>query len=271
MIGIVLFLLTPVEIQAATEKPTLRLSETTTVVVRVAGPAPVRVQWPKAWLSETSQAEWRLLRVEEPTRGTQTAEREEWLVRLHLSPNLPSEKLELQLAPILVKTGNDPEWVSQTIRAQHFHVTSELPPGIAEPRNLQSFETLVEPPSEGSLWWILLPVGVSLVILLWRYRTLRRRKHSLAMNSKDPFEEFETQENDVLFAHALADRIRATLQSRDQTPALARTTSELTGLAPQEIVRLLENCDDIRFAGKHLSDSERESWLRDAKKFLEAS
>jgi hypothetical protein len=250
--------------RSAAKPPSVKLSETLTILMRVDGMAPLAVDFTQklrstdAWHVEAlGKAKLALL------DGGPVMRWEQVFVATPLQPG--THPLQL---PALQFTEKGKQEQSVSWEPVQIQITTRVAKvDASEARDRSSIEELPPLPPARPWWpWLLLAVPVLAVVALMLPRRRRRPRQepapdSLALAQLKELDQapVETAQQGVQFCSQLSDVLRAYLEKRFGVPATRRTTAEFSAALPQAgpqdglpremLGDILQCCDLAKFAG----------------------
>lgn len=267
------------------DSPTIRLSDTLLVTLRISGPSPLRVESATDWLAAESAAYWKI----EP-KGAAVARQEEgtehWEQVFRLSPFVPGEAVPLEFRPVRV-SGQEVPIEPLAIRVETSLTTAQAD----DARPVTGVEPLPLPPDTSiSFGWIFGSGVIALFLAAVVFALVRRRRVPPKPAPEEWVRQKLTELRSILgpgtgtpsaFADVLTEAVRGYLIRRFRLPAEPYTTTELlqagdrVGVWPGEarsvMVGILEACDRMKFAGHQPSTEECRSLLEQFTQVLTAA
>jgi hypothetical protein len=252
--------------RVAADRTSVRLSESVRATLTVEGPAPLRVEPPKAPLDPVSDRDWKVQPVGPPAVSAAAGGRQTWAQAFRLDPYVPGEKLPVVFAAVRVN--------GREVAPGGFEVTVVSTVAKTDPpRPATGIEELPPPPIDTpvspSPWWAAGAVAVVALaaVVAWRLR----RKPAPVPPELWAAAEFDEVERADLAPAARVERAAAVLREfvarRLGVPAPTLTTAELLAAVGQagrpagevEALRaVLDRCDRSKYAGDVPADGGRE-------------
>jgi hypothetical protein len=256
---------------ATPDRPSVSLSESVLVTLRITGPAPLRVEVPEKLLTAESERTWEI-QPEGPAKAERQGTREQWSQAFRLKPWRAGEKVPLAFTPFKVAAGTDlnPRAVAWPVLAMAVDPGSwkrATPDDLDAARNRASVSgiedlpppTVVPPDRVG---WLLV-AGTSVLFATAVLVALRRRTRPKPLPPHEwAWGQLDRLEREGIAGRELADELAAVLREfaerRFGLPATRLTTAELidecdrTGWSVDSTAGLrdlLDRCDRAKFAG----------------------
>lgn len=247
------------------DRKTIGLAESVAVTLVLEGPAPLRIEPPTNWLSDDSEAIWRISAIEPAKVEPRPGERERWSLRLRVEPFLPGEAVPLQFASAKVTAGGDSAPQPISWDGLEVRVITTLDASTAKPRPITGLElpavepTPVAATTDGRLRVAVAFASIALagLMLVVARRLHRRVPESPSAWALRELARLSSVTESTDFSRIL-DRVlnvcRVYLERTTGVPATRLTVTEFA-VASQEIPEakewrsFLESNDAGRFAG----------------------
>lgn len=252
------------------DQATVSLAESLPITLTLEGPAPLRIEPPANWLSDSSADVWKISHIEPAKLEALPDGRERWSLSFRVDPFVPGN-VPLQFATAMAN-GEVIDWPGLEVR-----VISTLDAKTAEVRPITGIETV--PPSppldvrEDSTFAIiafaiLAITGLMLVIARRMRRRVPESPFAWAVRELDQLE----RTSPAMEANRVLDRlshvVRVYLERVTQIPATRLTTAEVERQGEPAFAawrNLLERCDAVKFAGEPTSHEECSRLLAEAR------
>jgi len=261
----------PPRADASADRTACALSESVRVTLSLEGPAPLRVEVPKALLTADADSAWRIRPDGAPSVTALPNNRERWEQRLRLDPYVEGAPLVASFAP--VKANGE----SVTFPAVRVTVEKKVGANTAVLPVTPPEDPPAPPDAERAnpLPWI--AGAVALVCFVLAFVVWKR---SQKVPVVPPLERALADLARVDSFEHISAVLRAFLERQHGVPALKFTTNEVLAAVaplgwPQEradgLRELLDECDRAKFAGDVPDDAARADLVRRAAEWLAAT
>jgi hypothetical protein len=154
--------LPPITVEVIADRENLRLSDTAIITLTIQGPAPLNLELPEIWLSETANAHWSIRPIADGRIQSQIDGRDLWSIQFRVSPYQVGEKVELNWNSIVVRSGRDSQKLE--IPSKSFSVVTDVTSTReSEIRPFARFDESSNGPVAGAMHW---PLGIAACVLL---------------------------------------------------------------------------------------------------------
>jgi hypothetical protein len=262
------------ELSREVSRDSVELSGRVEVLLVVRGGAPLRVELGTPLLEDESEQVWQAVRVGRASIEKLPDGLEQWKQRITLEPFIVGDSLTVILKPGKVWSGAEAEPREYRWEPINLKVASSVKPDLSLLRPPSDWDDGPQPVRSGSVrrWWLALPFGILVIILLARRRLLKRTKQPAT-----PDEEFRQVLQELLSAtlaktvEQLPRALRRWIAAVSQVEIKGLATEELLALLQdreawqqsiQDLKDVLDTCDRVKFTGALLPEEQRIELLK---------